>query len=121
MTDEECMKDVVCKNPSYAGTYLWTALPFIRGDLDRALDGFEWPTWALDTSSIMIYGSYFFSSDPNADWPTGAVLHGVDRGTGDRFEFYQGGQRDPAKRIPSGRDGGRVAQLYPRGIQYGQA
>ncbi|KAK4954617.1 hypothetical protein LTR10_008050 [Elasticomyces elasticus] len=125
LTDEECMQNVVCKIGDYALNWFPEALNFITGDQNPVWKDLEWPTWALDTYSIMIYNSYDGTSCPNngigANFPDGAVLVGKQRGSGAIFEIFQGGTSNKAKAISSGRDKGRVGQLYPLGIRYGRA
>ncbi|KAK5677896.1 hypothetical protein LTS10_009779 [Elasticomyces elasticus] len=115
MTDEECMKDFVCKLPKYAQPYMSIAGGYITGNHYFALKDFEWPTWALNTASIMNYGSYFASSAcGNIKFPDGAVLVGVRRDNGAKFPIFQGGDKNPGEGHPSASDNQRVMMLYPK-------
>ncbi|KAK5738567.1 hypothetical protein LTR17_005903 [Elasticomyces elasticus] len=124
LTDEECLQNVVCKLSDYAYKWYPDALNFITGDNQPLWKDLEWPTWPLDTYSIMIYNSYDGTSYPNggrgANFPDGAVLVGKQRGSGAIFPIFQGGTSNRADAIPSGRDKGRVGQLYPLGTRYGR-
>ncbi|KAK5732737.1 hypothetical protein LTR17_010292 [Elasticomyces elasticus] len=112
LTPEKCMLQVVFSSEHYVDTYMPSAFDYITGDQIPTWDDFE--TGLFDPKSIMIYSSYVNSNNPTGQFPTGAVLVGLD---GDReFQIYTGGESDPAAAGISDGDIERIKQLYPKGI-----
>ena len=103
-----------CELEKYVNKYIPQAAPYIRGDRLPDRDNWVWSS-DFDGLSIMNYGSYQNSDDPNADFPEGAVLVGRDD-NGDAYEIYQGGDPDPSKAGPSTLDLERVGGLYNKDI-----
>ncbi|KAK4954616.1 hypothetical protein LTR10_008049 [Elasticomyces elasticus] len=112
LTPEKCMLQVVCQSEHYVDTYMPNAFEYVTGDQVPTWDDFE--TELFDPKSIMIYSSYKGSNNPTGQFPTGAVLVGLN---GDeKFQIYTGGDADPAAAGISDGDTERIKELYPKGI-----
>lgn len=112
--------EISCENYDLAREYFPNAAAsYISGDQIVGFDGWVM-SYPFDWQSIMIYGSYQSASDDDEDFPAGAVLQGKVQGAGENFfEFYQGGNVDPANAGNSAGDIARIAQLYDKGTQDG--
>ncbi|KAK4896698.1 hypothetical protein LTR27_005292 [Elasticomyces elasticus] len=102
-----------CPNEDYAERYIPVALGYLNGDAVPDKKGWEY-YGAVDTDSLMIYGSYGNAEDYDADFPTGAVLIGLNGNT--EFQINQGGNSDPAYATTSENDRARIRFLYDTGL-----